>query len=354
MTEVTDAGDPRDADAFREQLRLAMLSSADVFWCVDLDDERRNWMSPGGWALLGLPPGPRVPTLDEALARVHPEDREAVDRGLRAQFDTGVPLDVTFRLVRGDAGSVWLRARARLAPAAAGTRGTLAGTVRDVSDEYARQIKLESAVVEGRMLLRELNHRANNTLQLIISMLKMQARAVPDANIREALDALAIRIKAIGLVNNHLSPMAGAANIALESYLGELVGQWRLGLAGPGDTVHGAIDLPGVTIGIDDAVCLGLIMNELVTNAFKHARRPDRGLTLLITGQCDGGRLSFEVEDDGENGPGGAGTPSPAPTSGTSLMTLMSKQIGAQVVRHPVASGTRVEIVLPLRSDAGA
>jgi two-component sensor histidine kinase len=182
----------------------------------------------------------------------------------------------------------------------------------------------------------------------------MQARVIPDVDIREALVALANRIKAIGIVNNHLGPMAGGANIALESYLGELVGQWRLGLAGQGDTVHGAIDLPGVTIGIDDAVCLGLIMNELVTNAFKHARRPDRGLTLFITGQCEGGRLSFEVEDDGQNGPGGSGTAPPAPASGSSLVTLMSQQIGAQVVRHPVASGTRVEIVLPLRGDAGA
>jgi two-component sensor histidine kinase len=214
---------------------------------------------------------------------------------------------------------------------------------------YQREVDKGTAERERRLELldqarRELDHRAKNNYQTVLSLIQLQAAREKDISARNALQQVAERIAAISFATEHLA-MRGEdlATVRLRDHLCELCAQLERGLA------HGEIqvecDVPDVTASADTAIHLAIIVNELVTNALKHAFQDGGKGRVQVRSQVAGRGLEIEVSDDGR----GINGRSPRSGSGLGmkLVETFAKHLNAE---HDVSSspeGTRHRILVP-------
>ncbi|MGE0814311.1 MAG: sensor histidine kinase [Vicinamibacterales bacterium] len=182
--------------------------------------------------------------------------------------------------------------------------------VRDISERLrlaeerraARQAievadELKASLREREILLQEVHHRVKNNLQVISSLINMQRRAVADEAARTALVECQTRVQAIGLVHEQLYRAGDYARVPFSDYVRSLVTGLQQGL-GSG-RVRVQFDLESLSLRVDKAIPCGLIVNELVTNAFKHAFPDERPGTIQIRLTAADGRIALTVGDDG-------------------------------------------------------
>jgi PAS domain S-box-containing protein len=167
---------------------------------------------------------------------------------------------------------------------------------RRVNDEQA----LAQALAERDTLLKEVYHRVKNNLQLVLSLLSMQARGLGDAAAREALDDTARRVRAMALVHEQLYDAPDRAHVSLASYVSGLIQQLGRshGCDGTGP-VRLVADVIDTTVGLDTAVPLGLLLTELVANSLKHAFPDGRSGQVTVRVQPLEGGVRIAVIDDG-------------------------------------------------------
>jgi two-component sensor histidine kinase len=208
--------------------------------------------------------------------------------------------------------------------------------------EAATSVGAEAALAltQYKTLFSELLHRDKNDFQLIVSILLMQKRKHQDPEAKRSFDHVIDRVSAISLAHDQLSTREGSGNIELADYLGALCG--NLGQRREEITVHADLDRAELTH--DRAVPLGLMINELVTNALKHAFPDSRPGAVRVTFRADpNGEGHVSVADDGV----GMG-PSRPGSSGTDLVRALARQIGGTVVYDTSEQGTTANILFPL------
>lgn len=195
-------------------------------------------------------------------------------------------------------------------------------TVHDTTAWWQAEETLRHALDDKNTLLKELYHRVKNNLQLIISLFNLQVRALQDVQARQALRDAAGRVRAMALVHERLYQAATLSSIALDGYIGELCEQLAGAASAAPRGIAVRVEAAPVEVGLDVAVPLGLLLNELVSNSLKHAF-PDgrRGAITVRLGPTDEGLLRLTVADDGVG--------LPADLAGTSARTLGLKLVAA-------------------------
>lgn len=199
---------------------------------------------------------------------------------------------------------------------------------------------LERLAAQQAVLLREVNHRVANSLQLISALIDLQARQVANAEAQAMLRQASNRVEAVALVHRRLYASGEVGFVDIDQYLAGLVGELERAV---GEARH-RIELAAEPIRIetDKAVPLGLIVNELVTNALKYAY-PDgeAGVVRVAFRRCGAGEVELAVEDDGvgypetaEAGPRGSGF-------GAVIVDAMARSLGASLARSPAPHGSR-------------
>lgn len=195
-------------------------------------------------------------------------------------------------------------------------------------------------------LLREVNHRVANSLQLVSAFVHLQAGAVADQAARSALQDTQRRIEAIGQVHRRLYTSDDVEAVDMAAYLDSLVRELA-------DSWTGAVGArlrlmaEPVRLDTDRAVSLGVIVNELITNACKYAYAPDEdGEVRIILARDGADRLRLTVEDDGRGW-----TPGEA-VHGTGLgarvIRAMADSLGAEIAYDPDHRGVRAVLTASL------
>lgn len=207
-------------------------------------------------------------------------------------------------------------------------------------------LRLQSSLAEKEVLLREVHHRSKNNMQVLSSLIRLQAESVQNESDRLAFRESEHRIRAMALVHEKLYQSNDLSHVDLSAYLRELIHQ--LVPAYASRPIQLKVDAQGVRLGIDAAVAIGLIASELVTNALRHAfaqvERPT--LDVLLRWQDDSAPPSF-VLDVIDNG---CGLPKDyAPERATSLgfqlvRALANNQLGGTVEVDSTPQGTRVSV----------
>jgi two-component sensor histidine kinase len=191
------------------------------------------------------------------------------------------------------------------------------------------------------LLLAEMSHRVKNKFAMILSLIGLQARQ-SQAETRAALEAIAQRVRVIANMHDHLQMARHGNLVEMSAYLGELGRSL-------GDTVR---ELRPVTVSINSqplelepkmALSIGLIVNELITNAFKYAFIDDQIGHVAVQFQASGGQISLGIEDDGV----GCSEHS-EPGLGTRLVNLLVDQLGGTLKRENLNPGCRVSVTVPL------
>jgi len=203
----------------------------------------------------------------------------------------------------------------------------------------AKQAVLEQGVREREVLLQEVHHRVKNNLQVISSLINMQLRRLEDRGARAALEECQARILAIALIHEKLYQTKDYAHVAFADYARSLAaGVFQASGRAQGEVVL-ELEIADVALGIDRAIPCGLVINELISNALKHAFPDGRAGTVRVElVAVDGGRLRLTVRDDGIGLPPG-------------FAIDRAESLGLQLV-HTLAE--QLDAVLVVRSDGGA
>lgn len=317
-----------------------------------------------------------VTTGDEALSRIAAGEVDvvALDHSLAAE--TG--LDILARLgPRGERPPivyVTASADARLAVEALKS-GADDYVVKDVAGEFYDLLiaSLEQALERWRLkkaraenerlvreardraelLLREVNHRVANSLGLVAAMVRMQASLLTDEEAKSALQETQARISAVAGVHRHLYSSDKVGEVEIAGYLRQLLDELQTSLSGAGSSHRITATLEPLVMKTDLAVALGVVVGELVTNAFKYAYPDAVGGEIRVSSMITAERVEVSVEDDG------VGWFGEGPIKGTGLgskiVTAMSRTLDATLEWRRREAGTCVVLVFPIpRREAGA
>ncbi|MGI4801514.1 MAG: sensor histidine kinase, partial [Janthinobacterium lividum] len=187
------------------------------------------------------------------------------------------------------------------------------------------------ALIQERTLLEELRHRSRNDLQLILSMLILQRRKQTDEQAKRGFSHIMDRVTAIGLAHDQLTPGGGPLKVELADYLQALCGNLRQRR----ENVEIKTSLVPSEMPHERAVPLGLIVNELATNALKHAFSESRSGTINVSFETTPkGEGVLQVCDDGA----GMGPPRPG-SSGTELVKRLVQQVGGNLEQLDMEPG---------------
>ncbi len=212
-------------------------------------------------------------------------------------------------------------------------------------EQQQYQRKLQAALDRHQTLLKEVNHRVKNSLQVVSSMLQLQANAVDDQNLSERLNEASSRVNAVGRAYERLAYNADYENIELVDYLREIIGDLQTAVA-PCEVQFIAPE--AIEIAADRAILLGLIINELVSNAGKYAY-PDcpGGLIEVRLVRMENSAILISVRDEGV-GLSPQFDPTTSKRLGTRLVNALALQLGAQLGRPLSPTGTNFTLLVPL------
>lgn len=138
---------------------------------------------------------------------------------------------------------------------------------------------IENALKEKEFLIKEIHHRVKNNLQIISSMLNLQAETIDNAAAKEVLQESRLRINSMALIHQLLYSKNNMLNVSISDYLSTLLNQIEKSYSGVSSKIITDLKCDNINIDLDTAIPLGLIVNELVTNSYKHAfKKTDSGL----------------------------------------------------------------------------
>jgi PAS domain S-box-containing protein len=296
--------------------------------------------------ILGYDPPEIRDHMDHWGQLVHPEDAPLVKRLAEEHIAGRAPrYEVAHRMVHKDGSVRWFLARGAVVRDKSGRAYRMAGTNTNITDHKAAEQKLRQSLEEKDTLLKEVHHRVKNNLQIISSLLHMQARHFHDEEARSLVLESQNRIRSMALVHEMLYASEGLAKIDFGDYVSDLAEMLRASYGAKTANVELSIRVDGVVLDLDTAVHLGLILNEVISNAFKHAFPGGRGGHLRIRLQQTDRALILTVQDDGVGLPDDF-DPENAGTLGVQLVRAVSKQLGA-TVQFESAGGAAVRVAVP-------
>jgi two-component sensor histidine kinase len=217
---------------------------------------------------------------------------------------------------------------------------TDARVAEKIKDDLLRQ--KDDLLNDKAILLRELQHRVANSLQIIASVLMLSARKVQSEETRVHLHDAHSRVMSIASLQQQLS-VSSVGDIKLRSYFAQLCKTIGASMIRDHKLVQLETDADESTVKADVSVSLGLIVTELVINALKHAFPEDRAGKISVDYASDGGEWTLSVSDDGVGMP--LETDRPKAGLGTSLIEALAKQLNAGVHVADAHPGTMVSIV---------
>jgi two-component sensor histidine kinase len=231
------------------------------------------------------------------------------------------------------------------------TRGAFERTRQELLESRRREDRLLESLRETKTLLREVHHRVKNNLQVVVSLLTMQAEAAKDRAVERALLEATSRVSAIALIHAMLSESESLAEVDLGTFLRTLVSNVQRIIGDATTTVTQAVNLEGVALPLHLATPCGLIVNELLTNASRHAFAGATHPRIEVRAHAKDAVATIVVQDNGQGMPPHA----PASAGGIGLRlihTLAAKQLHGMLTVSRI-DGTTCTLRFPYGGDHG-
>jgi two-component sensor histidine kinase/ligand-binding sensor protein len=190
--------------------------------------------------------------------------------------------------------------------------------------------ELDQSNVEKEILLREVHHRVNNNLQVIASLLRMQTEASPDPPLADALRVSQHRVESMALIHAQLYDSTDFRDVEFAGYATRLAGNLLRSYGVDDARIRLRVEIGPLKLGVDQAIPLGLILSELISNALKHAFPQGRSGSIVIEGGRVGERVELVVRDDGV-GIAKSAEPRQRKSLGLQIVSILSRQLKATV-----------------------
>lgn len=324
-------------DAFAQNSRCA-------FWLAEADTKRVLYTSPALRTIAGL-----EPPLDTKVweRMIHPDDYPAF-RTMVARFcEGGLTTQHKYRIILADGRIRWIQSSAFPVRDATGKIYRLAGLMEDVTGYEEAVAKLHLALSEKEALLKEIHHRVKNNLQIISSLLRLQATSTHDPDSIACLEESRNRVDTIALLHEYLHQSENLSGINFSTYIRRLVTK-LMSVNPAADTVDVEFHLEAVILDSQTTVLCGLVLNELVSNSLRHAfRRGQRG-KIRIRVRSDRDNVFMTISDNGNGLPPGFDLER-VDTLGLRLVQRLIRQLHGTVSISDEC-GVKVDVAFPLPS----
>jgi two-component sensor histidine kinase/CheY-like chemotaxis protein len=206
------------------------------------------------------------------------------------------------------------------------------------AEVHASRDRFAALAAERELLLREVNHRVGNSLQIIASLLHLQANSTTQEDVKAALTNAMGRVAAVAQVHRRLYTSHDLKTVLLNQYLGALLEDLRRSAEGE-KMSRLTLNVEPIEIDPDRAVAIGIIVNELVMNAVKYAY-PDNGGPIHVGLAALGDDVSLSISDDGVGL--NARTDPRSTGMGQRIVAAMAAKLEATVERDSGHAGTRI------------
>jgi PAS domain S-box-containing protein len=285
---------------------------------------------------------------------IHPESRETfaadVDRMLKNREATKF---LYHQLVRKDGSTIWVEINVNpIFDSKSGTLQGLLSITRDVSHQVEQERSLMEERRQQETLIREVHHRVKNNLAILASLVNMQKTEISDHTTLDIFSNLQFRIKAMSMVHEEVYKSRKIEALSIAGYLSKLVSIVSSAFTDSQVKVHQ--DFQDEEVNVETTLPIGLIVNELLTNAFKYAFPGDREGNIWLSwekmdGKDDPGARfrCLTVKDDGIGLPAGFDI-SKNTTMGSQIITLLVSQIAGKLMTNGV-QGASFAIIFPLK-----
>ncbi|MGE0569074.1 MAG: histidine kinase dimerization/phosphoacceptor domain -containing protein, partial [Bacteroidia bacterium] len=204
---------------------------------------------------------------------------------------------------------------------------------------------ITSALQEKELLLKEVHHRVKNNLQIISSILNLQIDKMKEGEVKDLFKEIKLRINSIAITHQMLYQKGTVHRVNLKEYVTNLVSQ--IGQSIDDYSVNVSVDIEddNFSLPIDAAIPLGLLLNEMLTNSYKHAFPEKKKGNIKIHSFTRGNQLMLEVSDDGVGMK--EDTKSSQESLGLELIEILIDQLGAEMVRD-VTNGTSYKMIIEI------
>lgn len=287
------------------QLRNVLAHSRDVIYELDItsDEATYNYVSPQIETQLGY-------SVDQVLAggqqfilgRIHPDDRPRVREDLKALVDQGrngqASREVDYRIQTKDSGYIWVNAQRSLVTNENGDPIAIVGNVREITDRKVQELQTRQSLEQKQVLLEEIHHRVKNNLAVISSILELQKQE-PVESVASLIEDTQSRIQSIATIHEKLYQTESLSAINIREYIDDFTDVIAQTFNSGQKDIRITKHLDTCTLDISRAVTLGLIVNELLSNAFKHGFAGREQGEIIINFATENEKATLIVADNG-------------------------------------------------------
>ncbi|MGB8953017.1 MAG: PAS domain S-box protein [Candidatus Aminicenantales bacterium] len=268
-------------------------------WEFDLETRQIYW-SDMVFAIYERDPKLGPPTEEEEAAYYSPEDAKKLRDCAQTTIETGEPyeIDVSLRLPGGKfvnvvaIGTPIKDSRGRI------TR--LMGTVQDITERKRTENQIRSLLNDKEVMLREIHHRVKNNLQIISSLLNLQARQVKNKKLQALFRESQSRIKSMALVHESFYKSKDMSHIDLSIYIEKITTHLLAFFKADAKAIRLRMDTEPIEIDINRAIPCGLILNELISNSLQHAFPGNQEGEITVSLRTrESGKYLLSVKDSG-------------------------------------------------------
>jgi len=286
-------------------------------------------------------------TIHEWEQMIHEEDRVAAMEELDRSMSSGRQYRIAYRFRHKTGTYIDVFDNGIFLADPQGNSVRMLGTMTDITERRRADMQIAASLKEKEVLLKEIHHRVKNNLQVISSLLNLQAANVVDSQTLEQLRESQNRIRSMALIHERLYQSGNLARIDFAEYTRSLVGFLARSYGVPGVQVQ--VNVQNIDLPVNTAIPCGLIINELVSNALKYAFPNERGGEVEIRVEAaPEGTAVVSVRDDGIGLPHELDYQNTA-TLGLQLVNTLTKQLNGTIglIRD---RGTTFSITFPVEA----
>ncbi len=244
------------------------------------------------------------------------------------------------------------RRHVRIEGAATGDGRECRAVMTDVTERKRAEEKIQASLLEKETMLQEIHHRVKNNLQVISSLLDMQASRLQDEKAKRALQDSMDRVRAMAIIHSQLYQSQDLARVDFGLFIRDLIGNISQSSGRTNSFVDITVDAGAMRLDIESSIPCGLILSELVSNALKHAFPEGREGQIHIDMRSEENRVVLTVQDNGIGFPQSVDSMN-VKSLGLQLVKILVGQINGNIAME-VDGGTTWTVAFPSKKDKEA
>ena len=291
----------------RSEERLAHAQAIAHVGCWEIDlHSQVEWWSDELYRIFAVDPGTFTPSRESVGKFIPAEDLAVINAAYQAAVNHGEPINSEHRLVHPDGSVRWIHVIGKLERKADGTPVRLFGTALDITKRKKNENELERLYEQTRqdaetktILLQELNHRVKNNLAMISSLLELHDYSIKDPTAKSILSSTRNRIYSMALIHDKIYHSENLSSINALEYFNSIITQLSKAYGTMQRLININVKVDNVHLPIAFAIPCGLILNELLTNAFKYAFPEGQTGEIVVNFHKNNNRFVLSVGDNG-------------------------------------------------------